>query len=59
MLLVWIGELITEFGIGNGVSIIIFGGIVASLPGAVASLVTGGSLGSNVIGSILFLLIGI
>jgi preprotein translocase subunit SecY len=59
MLLVWIGELITEFGIGNGVSIIIFGGIVASLPGAVASLVTGGSLGSNVVGSILFLIIGL
>ena len=59
MLLVWIGELITEFGIGNGVSIIIFGGIVASLPGAVASLVTGGSLGTNVIGSILFLIIGL
>jgi preprotein translocase subunit SecY len=59
MLLVWIGELITEFGIGNGVSIIIFGGIVASLPGAVASLVTGGSLGSNVIGSVLFVLIGL
>ena len=35
MLLVWIGELITEFGIGNGVSIIIFGGIVASLPGSI------------------------
>jgi len=30
--LVWIGELITERGIGNGISIIIFGGIVASLP---------------------------
>jgi len=30
--LVWLGELITERGIGNGVSIIIFGGIVASLP---------------------------
>ncbi|MDQ2654931.1 MAG: preprotein translocase subunit SecY [Chloroflexota bacterium] len=59
MLLVWIGELITEFGIGNGVSIIIFGGIVASLPGAVASLVTGGSLGSNAVGFILFLIIGL
>lgn len=59
MLLVWIGELITEFGIGNGVSIIIFGGIVASLPGAVASLVTGGTLGSNVIGMVLFILIGL
>jgi preprotein translocase subunit SecY len=30
--LVWLGELITERGIGNGVSIIIFGGIVASMP---------------------------
>lgn len=32
MLLMWIGELITEFGIGNGVSLIIFAGIVAGLP---------------------------
>lgn len=32
MLLVWLGQLITQHGIGNGVSIIIFGGIVASLP---------------------------
>lgn len=32
MFLVWIGELITEKGIGNGISLIIFGGIVASLP---------------------------
>jgi len=30
--LVWLGELITERGIGNGVSIIIFAGIVATLP---------------------------
>lgn len=32
MLLMWIGELISEFGIGNGVSLIIFAGIVASIP---------------------------
>lgn len=32
ILLVWLGELITEYGIGNGISIIIFGGIVAGLP---------------------------
>jgi preprotein translocase subunit SecY len=32
MFLVWLGELITEHGIGNGISIIIFGGIVAGLP---------------------------
>jgi preprotein translocase subunit SecY len=36
MFLVWLGELITERGIGNGVSIIIFGGIVAGMPGLVA-----------------------
>ena len=30
--LVWLGELITEYGIGNGISIIIFGGIVAGFP---------------------------
>ena len=32
MFLVWLGELITERGIGNGISIIIFGGIVAGMP---------------------------
>ncbi len=32
MLLMWLGELITEFGMGNGTSIIIFAGIVSSLP---------------------------
>ncbi len=32
MFLIWLGERITEYGIGNGISIIIFGGIVAGLP---------------------------
>jgi preprotein translocase subunit SecY len=32
MLLVWMGELITQYGVGQGVSIIIFGGILARLP---------------------------
>ena len=36
MLLMWIGELITEFGIGNGVSLIIFAGIVAALPAGIS-----------------------
>jgi len=35
MFAVWLGELITEDGIGNGVSIIIFGGIVSQLPGRI------------------------
>ena len=38
MLLMWIGELVTEYGIGNGVSIIIFAGIVASLPSTASQL---------------------
>src|SRR5206468_1044554 len=32
MLLTWLGEIMTEYGVGNGVSLIIFGGIVARLP---------------------------
>lgn len=35
MLLMWIGELISEFGVGNGVSLIIFAGIISRLPRAV------------------------
>ena len=37
--LMWIGELISEFGIGNGVSLIIFAGIVASLPTTISQLI--------------------
>lgn len=39
MLLMWLGELITEFGIGNGVSLIIFAGIVAMLPSYASQLI--------------------
>jgi preprotein translocase subunit SecY len=39
MLLMWIGELVTEYGIGNGVSIIIFAGIVATLPATISQLI--------------------
>ncbi|OHB09710.1 MAG: preprotein translocase subunit SecY [Candidatus Zambryskibacteria bacterium RIFCSPLOWO2_12_FULL_45_14] len=38
MLLMWLGELITEFGVGNGVSLIIFAGIVSQLPTVVSQL---------------------
>lgn len=39
LFLVWLGELITEHGIGNGVSVLIFAGIVAALPAAISQLV--------------------
>src|SRR5688572_7945129 len=40
MIAVWLGELITEQGVGNGVSILIFGGIVAQLPGQIAGFIS-------------------
>ena len=52
MFLVWLGELITENGIGNGISLIIFGGIVAGLPTMIPSIATS-SLGLFGIGAIL------
>jgi len=39
LLLMWLGELITEFGIGNGVSLIIFAGIISQLPGTASQLI--------------------
>lgn len=39
VLLMWIGELISEFGIGNGTSLIIFAGIVSALPTAISQFV--------------------
>jgi preprotein translocase subunit SecY len=38
MFLMWLGEQITERGLGNGISIIIFAGIAAGLPGAIGGL---------------------
>ena len=35
VLLMWLGELITEYGIGNGISLIIFTGIIANIPAGV------------------------
>jgi len=39
MLLMWLGELMSEFGIGNGVSLIIFAGIVSQLPTEIGQLI--------------------
>ncbi|HAL48621.1 MAG: preprotein translocase subunit SecY [SAR202 cluster bacterium] len=51
LFLVWLGELITERGLGNGISLIIFGGIVARFP----SVVGQGLLESGQTGSLLLL----
>jgi len=39
VLLMWIGELVSEYGIGNGISLIIFAGIVAALPTQMGQLI--------------------
>jgi preprotein translocase subunit SecY len=46
MFVMWLGEQITERGLGNGISIIIFAGIVAGLPGAMGGLFTQVSTGA-------------
>jgi preprotein translocase subunit SecY len=60
MILLWLGELITEKGIGNGISLIIFGGILAALPqtiqhGYLTATTNGGS--GNAMVSVVFLLL--
>ena len=46
MFLMWLGEQITSRGVGNGISLIIFAGIVARLPQAAAQLISQGGTGS-------------
>jgi preprotein translocase subunit SecY len=52
MFAIWLGELIDEQGIGNGMSLIIFSGIVADVPGRVGALLVG-----NPVGLVVFLAI--
>jgi len=60
MLLVWLGEQIQEYGIGNGISVIIFAGIVSRLPGLVYEALSAASFGAEqVIGLIAFVLIAL
>ena len=39
--LMWLGEQITEFGIGNGISVILFAGIISRLPQMISDMITG------------------
>lgn len=55
MFLMWLGEQITERGIGNGISMIIFAGIVAGLPAAIAGTLEMGNTGELSYGFILVL----
>ena len=55
--LMWLGEQITARGVGNGISLIIFSGIVANLPSALASTLELGRTGALSTGFIIFLLL--
>ena len=57
MLLMWIGEQITERGIGNGISLIIMAGIIAQLPEALANMLELGRQGAMSTGVILGVLV--
>lgn len=63
MILVWLGELITEYGVGNGISIIIFAGIVSTLPSNIqqdiVTATTSGGGGSAVINLAIAWLLGL
>ena len=55
MFLVWLGELITERGIGNGISLIIFAGIIAGLPTMLGESILAAS--DNLIGLAVFIIL--
>ena len=59
MFLMWLGEQITERGIGNGISIIIFAGIVAGLPHAIGSTLELARTGAFSIPLVMFLFVAI
>jgi preprotein translocase subunit SecY len=60
--IMWLGEQITEGGIGNGISLIIFAGIVARMPSAIANtwrLLTTGEIGAFLVLLITVLMVGV
>lgn len=59
LFLMWLGEQITERGIGNGISLIIFAGIVAGLPGALHSLGERNDESSAIVVLICLLVVGV
>lgn len=58
MFLVWLGEQITQYGIGNGVSIIIFAGIISGIPDMVGRGLMAGGQG-QIMGLVVFIVIAL
>ncbi|MBS6366607.1 MAG: preprotein translocase subunit SecY [Clostridiales bacterium] len=58
-LLMWLGEQITEFGIGNGISIILFASIISRVPSAISTLATNLMGGGIAWYTVLLILLGV
>lgn len=58
MLLVWIGDLVTEYGIGNGISLLIFVGIISRLPASAIGFFANIN-SSNIVSALIFLIIAL
>jgi preprotein translocase subunit SecY len=59
LFLMWLGEQMTERGVGNGISLIIFAGIVAGLPGAIARTLTQAKQGEMSVIALLLIVIAV
>jgi preprotein translocase subunit SecY len=59
IMLMWFGELITEYGIGNGVSLIIFAGIIGRGPQGIATVFAANSHGGGLADYIPFIIFGL
>lgn len=60
MIVMWLGELLTQYGIGNGISMILFAGIISQFPTAVAQAISVSSADqwiTNLVFAVVFLLI--
>ena len=58
IIVMWLGEEISDHGIGNGISIMIFSGIIVGIPGAVIGILTGLRMGEmNILAVLLFLVL--
>jgi len=58
VMLMWLGELITEYGIGNGVSLIIFAGIIGQAPRAVSAVFSQHATGGGIADYVPFIIFG-
>jgi len=54
----WMGEQVNEFGVGNGISIILFAGIISRVPQTVGNLISGVAMGTLAVWALALLLVG-